>query len=129
MALDTYGLPEEQYKKIFLKKAEFVIDLLSSLKVKAEARGHRLDNYTDKFLWDLFQEIAYASDEEARVYQKEHDPESVKKHSFDYGVIPTREEMMGEVKSLKKLMLTFVEQNKDGYLGQDRISNFPGEGA
>lgn len=109
MALDTYGLPDDQYKKIFLKKAEFVIDLLSSLKVKAEARGHRLDNYTDKFLWDLFQEIGYASDEEARVYQKEHDPESVKKHSFDYGVIPTREEMMDELTSVNAKVEALVD--------------------
>jgi len=113
MALDTYGLSNDQYKKIFLQKAEFTIALLTALKVKAEAQGHRLDNYTDKFIWDLFQEVAYASDEEARVYQKEHDPESVKKHSFDYGVIATREELMGEIQSVSAKVEALAD-----YVGQ-----------
>jgi len=100
MAFDSYGLPPEEFKKIFLNETEKIVDLFSTMKLRAEARGLRLDIYEEKFVWDFFQEIGYRSEDAARIHQKKNDPETVKEHSFDYGLIPSREEMMEEIKSL-----------------------------
>lgn len=100
MAFDSYGLSKEQFRKIFLEETENLVDLFTAMKVKAEARGLKLEVYEDKFVWDFFQEVGYRSEDAARVHQKKNDPEAIKEHSFDYGLMPSREEMMEEIKSL-----------------------------
>lgn len=100
MAFDSYGLSKEQFCKIFLEETENLVDLFTAMKVKAEARGLKLEVYEDKFVWDFFQEVGYRSEDAARVHQKKNDPEAIKEHSFDYGLMPSREEMMEEIKSL-----------------------------
>jgi hypothetical protein len=134
MAFDSYGLSDEQFKKIVLEEAEKLADLFLAVQLRAETRGLKFDRYTDKLLWDFFQDVGYRAEDVARVHQKKNDPEAIKEHSYDYGIIPTREEMMEEIKSvdvkieaLVDYMKTFVEQNKNGFLAEDRDSNFPGE--
>ena len=100
MAFDSYGLSKEQFRKIFLEETENLVDLFTAMKVKAEARGLKLEVYEDKFVWDFFQEVGYRAEDAARVHQKKNDPEAIKEHSFDYGLMPSREEMMEEIKSL-----------------------------
>ena len=134
MAFDSYGLPDEQFKKIVLEETEKLTDLFLAMQLRAETRGLRFDRYTDKVLWDFFQEVGYRSEDAARVHQKKNDPEAIKEHSFDYGVIPTREEMMKEIKSvdakieaLVDCIKTFIEQNKNDFLEKDRDLSFPKE--
>lgn len=100
MAFDSYGLSKEEFRKIVLEETENLVDLFTAMKVKAEARGLKLEVYEDKFIWDFFQEVGYRSEDAARVHQKKNDPEAIKEHSFDYGLMPSREEMMEEIKSL-----------------------------
>lgn len=100
MAFDSYGLSKEEFRKIVLEETENLVDLFTAMKTKAEARGLRLEVYKEKFVWDFFQEVGYRAEEAARVHQKKNDPEAIKEHSFDYGLMPSREEMMEEIKSL-----------------------------
>lgn len=100
MAFDSYGLSDEEFKKLFLKETEKLTELFLAMQLRAETRGLRFDRYDNKTLWDFFQEVGYRAEDAARVHQKKNDPEAIKEHSFDYGVIPTREEMMEEIKSL-----------------------------
>lgn len=100
MAFDSYGLSKEEFRKIVLEETENLVDLFTAMKTKAEARGLRLEVYEEKFVWDFFQEVGYRAEDAARLHQKKNDPEAIKEHSFDYGLMPSREEMMEEIKSL-----------------------------
>lgn len=100
MAFDSYGLSPDEFKKIVLKETEALTELFLAIQLRAETKGLKFDRYTDKLLWDFFQEVGYRAEDVARIHQKKNDPEAIKEHSYDYGVIPTREEMMGEIKSL-----------------------------
>lgn len=113
MAFDSYGLSKEQFKDLFVNETETLTELFLAMQLHAEKKGLKFDHYTDKLLWDFFQEVGYRAEEVARVHQKKHDPEAIKEHSFDYGVIPTREEMMNEIKELKEIVLNLNKENKE----------------
>ena len=99
MALDTYGLSEDKYLQIFEKKSEFAIQCLSRLAMVAARHNVQLASLGEKFTWNLFSEIAYATDDEARVIQTENNPDEIKKRQWS-GISPTRDEMMDEIKSV-----------------------------
>jgi hypothetical protein len=106
MTLDTYGLSEEEYLTIFEQKAEFACKTI-------RLTGRVADDYNIKLepelWWNLHQEIGYATDDACRVKQKQQDPEALEARSYT---------------KLDKLIRTFIEQNKDGFLGEDCVSNF-----
>ena len=135
MAFDTYGIPEEDYLNIFENKAAFAMKALLLLSNTAFKYNIKLIDLGEKFTWSLFSELAYETDEEARLIQKEKNPEEVKRRMYD-SIGVSRDEMMEEIKSVNaktealtdyiaELSKKFVEQNKDGSLGEDRDSNFP----
>lgn len=99
MALDTYGLSEDKYLQIFEEKSEFAIQCLSRLAMVAARHNVQLASLGEKFTWNLFSEIAYATDDEARVIQTENNPDEIKKRQWS-GISPTRDEMMDEIKSV-----------------------------
>jgi hypothetical protein len=111
MTIDTYGLPEEKYLELIADKAMLTFKALNTVTTVASGIGLNLSQFTDKFLWDLFQEITYAADDAARVIQKELDPEEVKRRQWDSTMIPSREEMMEEIKKLEELVQQLVDQN------------------
>jgi len=111
MTIDTYGLPEEKYLELVADKAMLTFKALNTVTTVASGIGLNLSQFTDKFLWDLFQEITYAADDAARVIQKELDPEEVKRRQWDSTMIPSREEMMEEIKKLEELVQQLVDQN------------------
>ncbi len=100
MSIETYGLPEEQYLELFKKKSLFTLKVLGALANVCKSIDFDISSFSDKFLWDLFQDIIYTTDEGARLVQKELDPEEVKKRQFESMLIPTRDELMEEIKSV-----------------------------
>ena len=124
MTLDTYGLPKEAYLAIFEEKAKFACKALLTVQRVADNYNIKLDA---KLFWDLYQEIGYATDDACRVKQKKEDPEELEARSYTTSTYPTTNAVFTEVQKLEKLMNTFIEQNKNGFLGEDRVSNFPGE--
>lgn len=122
MTLDTYGLPEEEYLAIFEKKAEFACKALRV--VERVAFDYNI-SMEPKLFWDLYQEIGYATDDACRVKQKKEDPQAIEERSYTSTTYPTTGAVFTEVQKLEKLMNTFIEQNKDGFLGEKRESNFP----
>jgi hypothetical protein len=122
MTLDTYGLSEKKYLDIFEKKAEFACKALRI--VENMALNYNI-SMEPKFFWDLYQEIGYATDDACRVKQKKEDPEALEERSYTSTTYPTTGAVFTEVQKLEKLMNTFIEQNKDGFLGEERESNFP----
>ena len=77
--------------------------------------------------WNLHQEIGYATDDACRVKQKQQDPEALEARSYTTSTYPTTGAVFTEIQKLEKLINTFIEQNKDGFLGEERVSNFPNE--
>jgi hypothetical protein len=124
MTLDTYGLSEEEYFTIFEEKAEFACKALLTVQRVADSYNIKME---PKLFWDLYQEIGYATDDACRIKQKQEDPEALEARSHTSISYPTTGAVFTEVQKLEKLMNTFIEQNKDGFLGEERTSNFPGE--
>jgi hypothetical protein len=77
-----------------------------------------------KLFWDLYQEIGYATDDACRIKQKREDPEALEERSYTTSTYPTTGAVFTEVQKLEELINTFIKQNKDGFLGEDRVSNF-----
>lgn len=103
--MSKYGTTPEQYKEIFAKKAKEQIELLQELERLCHDAGIDLKDFTDRFIWNFFQDIIYGTDDEARTIQKKNDPEGYKAESFLGDVLsPTREELLEEMKSIKALL-------------------------
>ena len=124
MTLDTYGLPEEEYLAVFEKKAEFACKTIRLTGRVADGYNIKLE---PELWWNLHQEIGYATDDACRVKQKQQDPEALEARSYTTSTYPTTGAVFTEVQKLNKLIRTFIEQNKDGFLGEERESNFPDE--
>jgi hypothetical protein len=124
MTLDTYGLPEDEYLVIFEEKAKFACRAIKITARVADSYNIKLE---PKLWWDLYQEIGYATDDACRVKQKKEDPKALEERSYTSTAHPTTGAVFTEIQKLEKLMNTFIEQNKDGFLGEERKSNFPTE--
>ena len=124
MTLDTYGLPEEEYLAIFEEKAEFACKAIRLTGRVADSYNIKLE---PELWWNLHQEIGYVTDNACRVKQKQQDPEALEARSYTTSTYPTTGAVFTEVQKLNKLIRTFIEQNKDGFLGEERESNFPDE--
>jgi len=100
MSIETYGLPEDQYLELFKKKSLFTLKGLAALVDVCKSIDFDINSFSDKFLWDLFQDIIYTTDEGARLVQKELNPEEVERRQFGSVLMTTREELMDELKSV-----------------------------
>jgi hypothetical protein len=109
MTLDTHGLPEEEYLAFFEEKAAFACRALGI--VERVAFRYNID-IEPKLLWDLYQEIGYATDVACRIKQKRENPEALEERSHLSSTYPTTAAVFAEVQKLEKLMNTFIEQNK-----------------
>jgi hypothetical protein len=124
MTLDTYGLPENEYLAIFEEKAEFACRAIKITARVADSYNIKLE---PKLWWDLYQEIGYATDDACRVKQKKEDPKALEERSYTSTTYPTTGAVFTEVQRLEKLINTFIEQNKNGFLSEERKCNFPTE--
>jgi hypothetical protein len=125
MTLDTHGLPEEEYLSIFEQKAHFACKALQVL--KRVAHSYDIKNIDSNVAWNLFQEVGYCADDECRIKQKQKNPQELEARSYTSTTYPTTGAVFTEVQNLEQLIKEFIEQNKDGYLGTDRVSNFINE--
>lgn len=100
MSFDTYGLPEEKFLEYFSKQTRLILRSLKELDRVAAEEDVILDPFGSKFIWDVLQEAAYGADDACRVQQREEDPEEIKRRSYDPMVVPSREDIFEEIKSL-----------------------------
>ena len=75
MNLDTYDLPEEQFKHLVHDKSDLLCELLRQHTIALNSFGFSAYLKDPKFVWDTFQEVLYAASEDARVIQKEKNPD------------------------------------------------------
>ena len=84
MNLDTYDLPEEQFKHLVQGKADLLCELLRQHVITLDAfefTGYLKD---PKFVWDSFQEVLYAASEDARIIQKGKNPNAIKRRQYSF---------------------------------------------
>lgn len=107
MSFENYGLSDEEYLAILREKTKLHAQAYKIFAETCLAEGLDLrpNTYSDKFIWNLFQESIYSTDEECRLIQKEKDPDAVKRRSYGFeDYTPTREELMKEIKEVKDLI-------------------------
>jgi hypothetical protein len=100
MTIDTYGLSEEQYTEFFEDNMRLACKLY--LQACNIATAENIGNVDFKTLRELYSESLYATNDDCRQYQKEHDPEIVSRQQEDLFIYnsPSREEMMEGIRSL-----------------------------
>lgn len=85
MNLDTFELAEEEFKLLFQGKADLLCQLIKQLRVTFEAYEVPKHLYNDnKFFWDSLSEVLYAASEDARLIQKEKNPDVIKKRRYSF---------------------------------------------
>jgi hypothetical protein len=119
MSFETYGLPDNEYYKLLSSKSEFILNCLAVMTTEASNKGVNLQGFSDKFLWDLFMECVYSTDEQARMIQKENNPDEIKARSWDPG--PSRDELLEEIKSVNAKTEALVD-----YVSELATSSRPG---
>mgnify|MGYP006271125795 CR=1 FL=1 len=97
MTIDTYNLNEEQYTEFFHDNVRLAARLYLDAVNITVAEG--IGNVDFKTLHEIYNDAIYATNDDCRRYQKEHNPEVIKDNDlFDLG--PTRVEMMEEIKAI-----------------------------
>ena len=100
MTIDTYNLSEEQYTKFFHDNVRLAAKLYLDAVNITVAEG--IGNVDFKTLREIYNDAIYATNDDCRRYQKEHNPEVIKDNDlFDLG--PTRVEMMEEIKDADRI--------------------------
>ena len=84
MNLDTYDLPEEQFKHLVQNKSDLLCELLRQHTIALNSFGFSAYLKDPKFVWDTFQEVLYAASEDARVIQKEKNPDAIKRRRYSF---------------------------------------------
>lgn len=103
--MSKYGTTPEQYKEIFAKKAKQQIELLQEFERVCHDAGVDLKDFTDRFIWNFFQDVIYDADDEAREIQKKADPTGyAASREFDALISPSRDEIMKEIQAIKSLL-------------------------
>lgn len=110
MSIDTYGLPSEQYEEFFEDNVRFAAQLyLKTCNIiSAEGAG----NVDFKTVLDMYQEAVYATNDDCRKYQKVNNPEAIKNTDV-FGVYPSREDMMEEIKAISTQVEALTEYVTD----------------
>jgi len=97
MNLDTYDLPEEEFKHLVQGKSDLLCALLKQHAITLDGFGFTGYLKDPKFVWDSFQEVLYAASEDARVIQKEQNPDAIKRRRYVF-----EEEMEEETVKIKE---------------------------
>lgn len=84
MNLDTYDLPEEEFKHLVQGKSDLICELLRQHTITLNVFGFTGYLKDPKFVWDTFQEVLYAASEDARIIQKEKNPDAIKRRRYSF---------------------------------------------
>ena len=90
MTINTYGLTEEKYLEVFKEKVEFICKAITVVDQVTQDRNIKLK---PELFWKLFEESSYAADDACRMYQKQHNPQALKAHSYELSSYPLIDEL------------------------------------
>jgi len=83
MSIDTYGLDEDRYLKIFEDKARFLFVTMRSLVSVARENDVDLNGWPHDVIWKMYESITYDANDEARILQKTENPEKSTGRFYD----------------------------------------------
>lgn len=110
MSLDTYGLPFDRYKELFAKEAVELLLLYfefdNNINNTVEQLGY--SKPSEKTKYDLFTDVLYATNDNARKLQRKEDPDAFKEETLDF-ISPSREELVEKINSLSAQIETLTE--------------------
>lgn len=107
MTLDTYGLPEEQILELFQEHAQFHFRTMRAMIVASFEENVDINNWPHDVVWKMYESISYDVSDEARLIQKENNPDQIKVRSWDSG--PSRDELMEELKAVNAKVEALVD--------------------
>lgn len=97
MAIDTYGLPTEQYEEFFEDNVKFAAELYLRTCNILTMKG--VGNVDFKTVLDMFQECTYQTNDDCRRYQKANNPEAIKDDVL-FELSPSRQELLQRMESV-----------------------------
>ena len=98
MAIDTYGLPSEEYEEFFEDNVRFAAQLYLKTCNIISAEGAGSVDF--KTVLDMYQEAVYATNDDCRKYQKANNPEAIKDTDL-FGIYPSSDDVMEEIKAVR----------------------------
>jgi hypothetical protein len=109
MSSNTYGLNDEEYLELFRKQSQFLFRTMREMMIGAAEEKVHLDGWPHDVIWKMYESIKYDATEEARVIQKKKDPETYKEFSYETLLLPSHEEINGEIKSVSAKVDALVD--------------------
>jgi hypothetical protein len=103
MAFNNYNIDQERYLDVLKEKTTLGLLAFGTFLHVAEEHGIDLKAFTDKFIWDFFQEVVYTTEDECRQIQKKENPKAVQ-NEYEFLGVTTKEEILLEIKQLKELV-------------------------
>ena len=101
MSLDNYGLEFDCYKKLFVEEAARLLCLYFEFDRSINETSEKLgcSKPSEKTKYDLFNDVLYATNDDARKLQRKEDPDRFKEETIEF-VSPTRTELKEKMDSL-----------------------------
>jgi len=101
MSLDTYGLEFDRYKELFLQESAHLLYLYFEFDKAVEkcAKDFGYAKPSEKTKYDLFTDVLYATNDDARKLQRKENPDTFKEETLDF-ISPSREELSEKLDSV-----------------------------
>jgi hypothetical protein len=101
MSLDTYGLEFDRYKELFLQESAHLLYLYFEFDKAVEkcAKEFGYAKPSEKTKYDLFTDVLFATNDDARKIQRKEKPEEFKGETLDF-ISPSREELLEKMNSV-----------------------------
>ena len=101
MSLDTYGLEFDRYKELFLQESAHLLYLYFEFDKAVEkcAKDFGYAKPSEKTKYDLFTDVLFATNDDARKIQRKEKPEEFKGETLDF-ISPSREELLEKMNSV-----------------------------
>ena len=101
MSLDTYGLEFDRYKELFLQESAHLLYLYFEFDKAIEkcAKDFGYAKPSEKTKYDLFTDVLYSANDDARKLQRKENPDTFKEETLDF-ISPSREELSEKLDSV-----------------------------
>jgi len=101
MSVDTYGLEFDCYRKLFVEEAARLLCLYFEFDKSINETSEELgcSKPFEKTKYDLFTDVLYATNDDARKLQRKEDPDGCQEKTIEF-VSPTRKELKEKMDSL-----------------------------
>lgn len=119
MLINTCGIDESQYLKLFQNKSQLLFRTMRALIVGALEEKVTLETWPHDIIWKMYEAVAYDVTDELRQLQRKADPEKYKE-SFgdslfigDEVILEKVESINAKVEALTDYLAELLDKNKN----------------